>query len=128
VPVIVIQIRKAASARARWQPVCPETWCGVTHVVLDTPVGIDTTRLHRAMRIADRVIVPLQPSMFDILATQAFLQQLSHYVGQLCMPVLVFCATPRTTCNLPQWGRRSGMWRLHGSNAISPSGKTCCIG
>ena len=26
---------------------------GVTHVVLDTPAGIDTTRLHRALRIAD---------------------------------------------------------------------------
>jgi chromosome partitioning protein len=104
VPVIVIQIRKAASARARWQPVCPETWCGVTHVVLDTPVGIDTTRLHRAMRIADRVIVPLQPSMFDILETQAFLQQLSHYVGQLGMPMLGFLRDTQNDVQLVAMG------------------------
>jgi len=97
-------------------------------VVLDTPAGIDTTRLHRAMRIADCVIVPLQPSMFDILATQAFLQQLSHYVGQLGMPVLGFQRDTRNYVQLAAMGRRSGMWRLHGSNPISPNGKTCCTG
>jgi chromosome partitioning protein len=99
-----LQIRNAASARARWQPIWPEAWRGVTHVVLDTPVGIDTTRLHRAMRIADRVIVPLQPSMFDILATQAFLQQLSHYVGQLCMPVLGFLRDTQNDVQLAAMG------------------------
>ena len=43
---------------------------GVTHVVLDTPAGMAGAQLQRALRIADRVVVPLQPSMFDILATQ----------------------------------------------------------
>lgn len=87
---------------------------GTTHVVLDTPAGLDGARLDEIMRIADRVIVPLQASMFDILATQAFLEkllarrtkakvgvlgmrinlrtkaaeQLAHYVGQLGVPVL----------------------------------------
>lgn len=46
---------------------------GTTHVVLDTPAGLSGTRLDQVMRIADRVIVPLQASMFDILATQDFL-------------------------------------------------------
>lgn len=87
---------------------------GTTHVVLDTPAGLDGARLEQIMRVADRVIVPLQASMFDILATQAFLEkltarrtkakigvlgmrvnlrtraaeQLAHYVGQLGLPVL----------------------------------------
>ena len=87
---------------------------GTTHVVLDTPAGLSGARLDEVLKIADRVIVPVQPSMFDILATQDFLQslaarkgcpetgvvglrvnirprsadQLAHYVSQLGVPVL----------------------------------------
>jgi chromosome partitioning protein len=87
---------------------------GTTHVVLDTPAGLAGARLDEVMRLADRVVVPLQASMFDILATQTFLQwlaahhgrarigvvgmrvnvrtrafdQLMHYAGQLGLPVL----------------------------------------
>lgn len=87
---------------------------GTTHVVLDTPAGLDGVRLQETMRIADKVVVPLQASIFDILATQAFLEkllaqrakakigvlgmrvnvrtkaadQLAHYVAQLGVPVL----------------------------------------
>lgn len=49
---------------------------GITHVVLDTPAGIHGHALKDALKIADRVIVPLQPSIFDIYATQAFLAKL----------------------------------------------------
>ncbi|MDB5764072.1 MAG: Cobyrinic acid a,c-diamide synthase [Herminiimonas sp.] len=87
---------------------------GTTHMVLDTPAGFDGRHLDEALKIADKVIVPLQPSMFDILATQSFLQkligrrgksglgvigmrvnvrtraadQLAHYVSNLELPVL----------------------------------------
>jgi len=49
---------------------------GVTHVVLDTPAQIDPKRLADVVRLADRVVVPLQPSLFDILATGEFLKAL----------------------------------------------------
>lgn len=49
---------------------------GTTHVVLDTPAGLHGKRLDEVMRIADKVIVPLQPSIFDIHATHAFLREL----------------------------------------------------
>ncbi len=49
---------------------------GTTHVVLDTPAGLHGKRLDEVMRIADRVIVPLQPSIFDIHATHAFVREL----------------------------------------------------
>lgn len=52
---------------------------GTTHIVLDTPAGLHGGRFDEVMRIADKVVVPLQASMFDILATQAFLQKLSEY-------------------------------------------------
>jgi chromosome partitioning protein len=49
---------------------------GTTHMVLDTPAGLNGKRLQDVLRVADKVVVPLQASMFDILATQSFLQQL----------------------------------------------------
>lgn len=50
---------------------------GTTHVVLDTPAGVHGKQLKRAVEIADKVIVPLQPSIFDIFATRTFLDELA---------------------------------------------------
>ena len=47
-----------------------------THVVLDTPAGLHGRKLGQVLKLVRRVIVPLQPSIFDILATQAFLDRL----------------------------------------------------
>ena len=49
---------------------------GTSHVVLDTPAGLHGKRLDAVLRIADRLLIPLQPSLFDIQATHAFLGQL----------------------------------------------------
>jgi chromosome partitioning protein len=46
---------------------------GTTHVVLDTPAGLHGKRLDAVLRIARKVLIPLQPSLFDIQATHAFL-------------------------------------------------------
>ena len=87
---------------------------GTTHVVIDTPAGLSGGKLDALLKLADKVIVPLQPSIFDILATEDFLKrlrshearvsigvigmrvnartraadQLAHYVAQLGLPVL----------------------------------------
>ncbi|RKE24506.1 chromosome partitioning protein [Paraburkholderia sp. BL23I1N1] len=50
---------------------------GLEHAVVDTPAGLHGNRLNIALDLADKVIVPLQPSMFDILATQDFLERLA---------------------------------------------------
>ncbi len=50
---------------------------GVTHVVLDSPAGFHGRGLQQALQAADRVLVPLQPSLFDIFATQSFLARLA---------------------------------------------------
>jgi chromosome partitioning protein len=49
---------------------------GTTHVVLDTPAGMHGKRLDEVMKIADKVLVPLQPSIFDIHATHDFLREI----------------------------------------------------
>lgn len=87
---------------------------GTTHIVLDTPAGLAGNQLDAVLKLADKVIVPLQASIFDILATDEFLKkllnsqehfelgvlgmrlnirsraadQLAHYVNQLGLPVL----------------------------------------
>jgi chromosome partitioning protein len=47
-----------------------------THVVLDTPAGLHGKKLAHVLKLVQRVIVPLQPSLFDILATRTFLDTL----------------------------------------------------
>ncbi|TKC83200.1 ParA family protein [Trinickia terrae] len=50
---------------------------GLEQAVVDTPAGLHGNRFDVALELADKVIVPLQPSMFDILATQQFLERLA---------------------------------------------------
>ena len=52
---------------------------GTTHVVLDTPAGLHGKRLDAVMRIADRMLIPLQPSLFDIQATHSFVQEVRRH-------------------------------------------------
>ena len=49
---------------------------GATHAILDTPAGLHGKTMERALKQVRRVIVPVQPSMFDILATRQFLDTL----------------------------------------------------
>jgi chromosome partitioning protein len=56
---------------------------GTTHAVIDTPAGLAGKRLDNLLRIAHKVLVPLQPSLFDIQATHDFLAALrSHRDGR----------------------------------------------
>lgn len=52
---------------------------GTTHVVLDTPAALQGKRLEAVLKIADRILIPLQPSLFDIQATHAFVQTLREH-------------------------------------------------
>ena len=69
---------------------------GTTHIVLDTPAGLHGSRFEEVMRIADKVIVPLQASMFDILATQSFLQKLSEHRPRIPIGVIGMRVNQRT--------------------------------
>ena len=52
---------------------------GTTHVVIDTPAGLHGKKLDDVMKLADIVIVPLQPSLFDIQTSHAFVQELAAH-------------------------------------------------
>ena len=49
-----------------------------SHVVLDTPAGLHGWRFKDVLKLADKVLVPLQPSIFDIYATRTFLDELAE--------------------------------------------------
>ena len=49
---------------------------GTTHGVLDTPAGLRGKLLDKVLKLSTRVIVPVQPSMFDMRATRQFLEAL----------------------------------------------------
>ncbi len=49
---------------------------GTTHVVLDTPAGLRGKMLERVLKLSTRIIVPVQPSRFDMRATRDFLEAL----------------------------------------------------
>jgi chromosome partitioning protein len=49
-----------------------------THIVLDTPAGVTDKVLEQVILPARHVIVPLQASMLDILATKTFLADLAE--------------------------------------------------
>ena len=52
---------------------------GTSHVVLDTPAGMHGKLLKNILQLADKVIEPLQPSIFDIFATRSFLDELAEH-------------------------------------------------
>jgi chromosome partitioning protein len=69
-----------------------------THVVLDTPAGLHGWRFKDVLKLADKVLVPLQPSIFDIYATRAFLDELaeSRHVDRLQIGIVGMRVDART--------------------------------
>lgn len=51
---------------------------GVAAAVLDTPAGLHGKALEDVVKLADKLVVPLQPSLFDIYATREFVATLQH--------------------------------------------------
>ena len=58
-------------ARDGWDKGRPK---GSTALVIDAPAGIHGKGLSEALKQADKVLVPVQPSLFDMAATEEFLR------------------------------------------------------
>lgn len=71
---------------------------GTTHVVLDTPAGMHGRKFDQILAQADRVLVPLQPSIFDIHATRAFLDELATHrrASKMRVGIVGMRVDPRT--------------------------------
>ena len=76
---------------------------GTTHVVLDTPAGLHGKRLDEVMKLATQVLVPLQPSIFDIHATHDFVRGLlAHRRGDKVKLAIVGMRTREGTISTDQ--------------------------
>ncbi len=51
---------------------------GVTHAILDTPAGLTGKVLEKVVKISSKIIVPVQPSPFDLWAAKGFLDHLEQ--------------------------------------------------
>jgi len=72
---------------------------GTTHVVLDTPAGLHGKRLLDVIKRGQKVLVPLQASVFDMNATLNFLAELAAYkreVGKLQVALVGMRVDERT--------------------------------
>jgi chromosome partitioning protein len=71
---------------------------GTTHVVLDTPAGMHGKTFKEILQLADKVIVPLQPSIFDIFATRTFLDELAEHrkASKMRVGIVGMRVDPRT--------------------------------
>lgn len=47
-------------------------------LVIDTPAGLHGKNLEYALKLAQKIVVPIAPSLFDIQASREFLEDLSH--------------------------------------------------
>lgn len=71
---------------------------GTTHVVLDTPGGLHGWRFNDVMRMATKLIVPLQAGLFDMYATRDFLDELAEKkkLADLDVGIVGMRVQPRT--------------------------------
>lgn len=71
---------------------------GTTHVVLDTPAGMHGKLFKEVLQLADKVVVPLQPSIFDIFATRSFLDEMAEHrkASKMQVAIVGMRVDPRT--------------------------------
>jgi chromosome partitioning protein len=73
-----LTLRPAHAPRVRRLDQRPEDPAPNSWLVVDTPAGIHGKSLSETVKQADRVLVPIQPSVFDMAATASFLQDLAE--------------------------------------------------
>ena len=70
------ELPSIASLDAERDEIHPEIPESNDWLVLDSPAGIHGKNLAHALKLAHKIIVPVQPSVFDMSATRDFLDQL----------------------------------------------------
>jgi chromosome partitioning protein len=115
-PIHRLDERDAAPRKAEW-------------LVLDSPAGLHGKRLSELLKQAAKVLVPIQPSVFDIAATRAFLAELAEekavrkqrtFVGVVGMRVDP--RTPHAARLLAARYAALRQRRVHGSVDLRPTG------
>lgn len=53
----------------------------VDFILIDSPAGVSNDFLVKLVGLSDKVIVPLKPSLFDILSTESFLEEIVDIIN-----------------------------------------------
>jgi chromosome partitioning protein len=53
---------------------------GTSHVVLDSPAGLHGWRFKESLGLANALVIPIQPSIFDMFATKDFIDDVQDFV------------------------------------------------
>ena len=78
-----LQLRPPAARPIQTWAVSPDLIArpprGTSHVVLDTPAGIHGRLLKEVLKRSAKLVIPVQPSPFDMHATHVFLESLKDH-------------------------------------------------
>lgn len=73
---------------------------GTTVAVLDSPAGLHGKKLDQALKVSNRVLVPVRAGFFDMWASEDFFRQLAEEKavrkGEVKIAVVGMCVNPRT--------------------------------
>lgn len=53
-----------------------------THIIIDSPAGIEGVSLENLLSLSDKVIVPVRPGAFDMMSTQSFLKEAVEIINK----------------------------------------------
>ncbi|MFZ5502208.1 MAG: AAA family ATPase [Pseudomonadota bacterium] len=73
-PIRALQSKKAHDPATDW-------------LIIDSPAGLHGKNLARAIKLANKIIVPISPSLFDLHASRDFLEKLAeqkHFRARRC--------------------------------------------
>jgi len=110
--VALLDMDRQRSATA-WLELRDESLAPITHyqssatpdwLVIDSPAGLHGKMLERALKLATQIVVPVAPSMFDMAASQEFLEALNAErairKGKIFVGVVGMRIDPRTRIGL----------------------------
>ena len=60
---------------------------GTSHIVIDSPAGLRASSLKKLVSLSDKIIVPLKPSIFDMMSTQSFLEEIIEMINEQDKPI-----------------------------------------
>ena len=55
---------------------------GTSHIVIDSPAGLRASSLKKLVSLSDKIIVPLKPSIFDMMSAKSFLGEIIEMINE----------------------------------------------
>lgn len=53
-----------------------------SHIIIDSPAGLRSSSLKKLVSLSDKIIVPLKPSIFDIMSAKSFLGEIIEMINE----------------------------------------------